>query len=212
MLFRSTDLTPEVAGILATHIGSHLFLPSISKVSAEVAKALANHKGYLSLDGLSTLQPEVAEALATRKCSTLLENIEDYDIEEGEVDEFLEMNDAYKDSVLYLTSDAAVAVARHGEDPAKSGVGTPTEETTFVFAKCKSELSLGGLTEIPSDLEDVLSNHEGDIYLNGLTSLTSVPLALKLARTHSHKLSLGGLTEVRPEIAAALAKIGRAHV
>ena len=57
------SLTVEQAKALAQHKGS-LSLNGLTTLSVEAAKALAQHKGDLDLNGLTTLSVEVAMALA----------------------------------------------------------------------------------------------------------------------------------------------------
>ncbi|MBM3994184.1 MAG: hypothetical protein FJ303_08525 [Planctomycetes bacterium] len=64
-----TDLSPEVAAILARF--PKLSLCGIKTLSVESAKALAQHRGELMLDGLLYLPEDVAEAIA-RHQGTLL--------------------------------------------------------------------------------------------------------------------------------------------
>lgn len=202
---RVTSLNEEVAQILSTYSGRYLDLSGITSLSREVAEALAAYNGYLSLDGLTTLRRDAAEALARRKRRSFLESIEDYDIEEGEVEDLLEAKDAHEDSVRYLTQDLADRVIRRDEAAAQLGSLMPTEETTFVFAKRHGELSLNRLREVEQDVAEILSQHEGDLKLFRLASLTSVALARKLARGHSYELFLGGVTTLQQDIAEIVA-------
>jgi hypothetical protein len=81
-----------------------------------------------------------------------------------------------------------------------------TKAVAYVFVQCDYDLYLNGLIELSDDDASDLAKHRGDLHLSGLRSLTSLPLAAKLASGHHSQLHLNGLRQLSPEVAAVLAE------
>jgi hypothetical protein len=147
-----------------------------------IAKALAQHKGRLYLNGLTTLSDEAAKALAQR---------------EGEL---------YLDGLTTLSDEAAKTLAQHKGGLSLDGLTTLPAEAAKALAQHKGLLSLNGLTTLSAEAATALAQHKGDyLSLNGLTTLSG-EAATALAQHKGNRLSLNGLTTLSDEAATALAQ------
>jgi hypothetical protein len=61
-----TELSPEVARVLATHQGPCLTMNGLGTISDATAREIAKHPGVLELDGLRSLSPAAARALSQK--------------------------------------------------------------------------------------------------------------------------------------------------
>ncbi len=198
-----TNLQPDIADALAQHKG-RISLNGLTDLTQDTAQALARNKNFLLLDGLTTLTPNVAYILALHK------------------------GDLSLDGLTTLTPDAAANLALHKGDLTLNGLTEITsvplveklghrlqsknlveisEEVALSLESIKGEgyLSLDGLTTLTPNVANALARHKGRLSLNGLTEITSVPLAEKLAE-QSDFVDLSNLVEISQEVASTLAK------
>ena len=104
-------LMPDVAQALAGYSRGPLFLNGLTTLSAEAAKALAQHKGSLSLIGLTTLSGEAATALAQHKGELQLASIS-FSLTPDSVLVWATLLRGQLSAVTALDSPDAVAIAK----------------------------------------------------------------------------------------------------
>lgn len=179
-------------------------LDAVTSLTAEAARALACHKGYLSLDGLTILTEDVAEALAAHEGSLSLTGL------------------------TSISASAAMALSQHRGDVDFENLASLSSETAHALASIGFSLFLHRLPTISDDAAVALGQHKGTLILDGIESLSPVaaaglaandgPLYLRGLKILSaaaamslskHKDWLGlGLTSITDETARALAKHG----
>ncbi len=149
-----TDLSPEIAAILATNKGvaedrtrpgvvhrrrdqaaSVLRLDRIESLTQETAAALTGHQGVLVLNGLTTIDPPVAVALAKRSGTLVLNGL------------------------LSISTAAATALATFPGELVLKGVTALTPETAAALAKHPGRLHLTGLTEVSPEVRAAFTTH-----------------------------------------------------
>ena len=153
----------------------------VTDLSPEVAAVLAAFKGELRFEALTTLSPETAAALATR--SSLI--------------------DLPKVSVL--TPAVARALATTKGSLNLPGIKVLSTDVAKELAAHTGQLSLG-VTELSDETAAALAKHGGNLRLDQLKSLTSLPLAERLGQ--QEWLFLNGVTKITPEIAKAICPPG----
>jgi hypothetical protein len=169
------ELSDQAAGALAAHQGT-LSLNGVRHLSLQTAVALAKHRGAVSLNGLMMLSDDAAGALS-RLCSY----------------SGLRLNGL-------TTLPVEVAKALAGPEGAwpqrRPGVldkfGYPT-----------GHLSLNGIRELSDDAAGALALFVGDLYLDGLISLSDTA-AEGFAQAHLGRLSLRGLRRLSEQAALML--------
>jgi peroxiredoxin len=177
-----TSLTVEQAKALAQQKG-YLLLNGLTTLSNEAAKALAQFKGsQLELNGLTTLSDEAAKALAQFKGMLGLRGL------------------------ITLSDDAAKALAQQKGYLILDGLNRLSPAAADALAQHRGGyLCLQGLTILSDEAATALAQHEGGLILNGLTSL-SPDAAKALAQQTGGYLRLDGLTTLSDEAAKALAQ------
>ena len=149
-----TDLSPEIAAILATNKGvaedrtrpgvvhrrrdqaaSVLRLDGLSRLSPAAAEALAAHRGVLVLNGLLTIDEAVAVALAKRTGTLVLNGLPS------------------------ISTDAARALAAFSGELVLKGIRDLDPETAAVLAKHSGRLHLTGLRNLPGEARSILAGH-----------------------------------------------------
>jgi hypothetical protein len=114
------------------------------------------------------------------------------------------------DGLTCLTPEVAEVIAKPKRPLSLNGLTELSPEVAAVLAKREpvddwsGDLRLNGLKRLSPQAAEALAAHQGNVRLDGLEKLDSVPLAQKLARQKG-ELRLG-LTELSPQIAAELAK------
>lgn len=185
-----TDLSPEVAAVLATYKGELRF-DALATLSPETAAALATRSSLIDLPKISTLTPAVARALATTKGSLNLPGIK------------------------VLSTDVAKELAAHTGQLAL-GVTELSDETAAALAKHGGNLRLDQLKSLTSlVLAERLGQQEW-LFLNGVTKITlEIAKAIcppsNLVKFKNHVQLYIGLTELPTDVAAAL-MAGRGHL
>lgn len=182
-------LTVEEARKLAQDRSGRLLLDDLTTLTADSARELARHEGWLSLNGLRTLSPEAATALATHKGYLHL------------------------DGLSALADDVAGMLARRAGELSLNGVTSISDEAARALAQHRGgRLSLKGLTTLSTGAAKALAQRKGGgptfgICLDGLTTLSAEAAAV-LAEVHPHGWDgrLPGFKSVPADVAAALAK------
>ena len=174
-LTRAKTLTAAVAGELAAKAGGLRL--QVTELPADVAAALAASKGTLGFEALTSLSPQAAAALAAHT------NVIDLP------------------KVASLTPDAAKALAGTTAELALAAVTELPAAVAAELAAHKGMLAIG-VTELSDEAAAALAKHGGQLRLDGLKSLTSLPLAERLGR--QEWLFLNSVTRITPEIAKAI--------
>jgi hypothetical protein len=181
------------AAQLLVKSASDLLLDGLEQISAEVAAVLSSHCGMmLSLNGLVAIEPAVAGALAGYRGQLHLDGIEQ------------------------LSADVARELALHDGGLSLSALLELSEAAAVFFAGSHSNLTLDGLQSLPvgvavclldSGAQDhhatarLAASLEGYIGQDESTLLEAFASAI-----NNRILSLSGLREIDPVLAATLAE------
>ena len=184
-----TDLSPEVAAVLAKYKGELRF-EVLMTLSPEAAAALATREGQIDLPKLAELSPAVAKALSATKSALNLPSIKD------------------------LPKNVAEAVAPH-TGLLLLGVTELSDDVAAALANRKGELRLPSLKLLTSlKLAERLGQQEF-VFLDSVTKLT--PEIAKVLcppsnreKFKNHVQLIIGLTELPADVAAAI-MAGRSH-
>jgi hypothetical protein len=105
------------------------------------------------------------------------------------------------DGLKKLSAEAAKDLVKHGDlqDPDD---GYEDQPSGF-------SLSLNGLTELPEDVAEALSDYRSDLKLDGLNEISSVAAKALSKREWMLGLSLNGLRKISAEVAESLSKCER---
>jgi hypothetical protein len=106
-----TDLSPDVAAVLATYKGELRF-DSLTTLTPETAAALATRSSLIDLPKVATLTPAVAKALATTKGSLQLAGITE--LPTNVAQELAAHTGTLTLGVTELSDESAAALAKHG--------------------------------------------------------------------------------------------------
>jgi len=109
------------------------------------------------------------------------------------------------DSLVELDAATAGQLATHGGMLSLGSLRTLTPAVAVALSRHQGPLRLPAVRAVSSEVAEALAGGQGQLELNGLTSLTSVQLARKLAADNDGFLDLSGLKEIEPGVAAALA-------
>jgi len=163
-----TSLSAEAAQALAKHKGD-LGLGGLTSLSAEAAQALAKHKGdlHLYLDGLTSLSAEVAQALAKHEGWLSLDGLTSEDKQRFEI-----LREQHRAANETLTLEIARQLIEDADDFVLIGDGYSaiTDGAAQALAEHEGELYLNGLTSLSAEAAQALAKHKGDLYLYGLTN------------------------------------------
>ncbi len=210
-----TTISDEVGVALAKHTGGRLYLNGVKSLSTEVGKALAQRKGggpthAVCLYGVETLTVEAATALAESHGHNW---------------------DGRLPAMKTIPEDVARALAKRGGGLSLEGLTSLSDESakalqskldgnlprltslTVVSAKAlvgpvpgqfHRSLNLDGLTALPDDIALAIGGKDsrGNLYLNGLTTLT--PIAAKAICQREGDLYLDALATIPDDSLKAL--------
>lgn len=185
-----TELSPEVAAVLATYKGELRF-EALAILSPETAAALATRSSLIDLPKVSALTPAVAKALATTKGQLNLTGIKE------------------------LSPDVAKELTAH-TGSLTLGVTELSNEAAAALAKHQGNLRLDRLQSLTSlPLAERLGQQEW-LFLNGVTKITpEIARAIcppsNRVKYKNHMQLYIGLTELPPDVAAAI-MAGRGHL
>jgi hypothetical protein len=216
-----TELSPELAAVLAKHLPSRIFgaadlrLNGIRSLSPASAEALANHSGKVLLYGLETLDSiPLARKLAAQwgelrlGVKTLSPAIA-AELARHRGNE----EDRTRPGVVFRRQDGAASILRLDE------LESLQPETAEALAAHEGVLVLNGLASLPPDVAASIAkrtgnsktNRAGTLVLNGLNSITAEAAAALSA--FPGELVLKAVTTLSPETAAALSRHkGRLHL
>lgn len=186
-----TSLSPEAAGVLATHPG-RLNLNSLTSLSEETAKALAKHTGgALSLNRLPELSVEAAAALAKHKGGKSQSGL-------GALDQLM------LGGLTEMSDEVAAALSKHkGYELSLPRLTTISDEGLRALAQHEQALDLRGLKVLSDEGAKALALHADLLNLEGVTTLSDAA-ARSLSQHQGGELMLFGVKQLSPEAAAAL--------
>lgn len=175
-----TDLNVELAEVLVDNATTELVLDGVTAINPEVAQALAEFGGRISLNGLTSVDAELADEFAKFKATSLC-----------------------LDGVASLSTEAAAALANFNGDHL-SLIGL-REFAPYALSAFRRHLRLG-ISIVPLDLTEALSTFKArGLYLDAVTDL-NVELAQVLSARNRDVLSLNGVSEITDQVALALTK------
>lgn len=159
--------------------GDNLSFDKLSELSPAVAGELAKQNAGLRFGALTSLPPDVARALSVHKGSLTFTKLSELPVETAQALGSFEG----KNLTLGGFSDLSPAAAKK-------------------LADFKGTLELPDLKVVSAETAAALAECKGEVYLRGLTNLTSVPLATKLGLQGSVRLD--HLTTLSDEAAHGL--------
>lgn len=201
-----TDLTTEVAGVLAAFKGDLRFLRletlsldaaaalgkhrgeldlGPARITPEVAEALLDHDGPLGLWGVKSLAPGVGDILARHKAEVML-RLEEIDSATLARKLFSEPNrDASVENLRTMSPAIAAEYARRAPGYLAC-LDTLSVEAAQELAKGNAEIKLPAVTKLSPELATALTERTRPVYLRGIKALDgpdALPVAEALAST-----------------------------
>ena len=159
--------------------GDGLSFDKLTELSPIVAEALAKQNVGLRFGALTSLPPEIAKALAAHKGPLTFTKLSE------------------------LSVDTAQALGSfEGKNLTLGGISDLSPQAAKKLADFKGTLELPDLKVASAEASAALAECKGEVYLRGLTSLNSVPLALKLGLQSSVRLN--NLLTLPDDVARAL--------
>jgi hypothetical protein len=213
------ELTPEAATQLAS-FGGHLDFPNVQSIDLATAKALATHKGSLNFlnIGLTKIPDDVARALAQHEGplslggpifknplvdTRTIESLTSVEL----ANKLLGSNDRIM--LMYvgrMSPDVEEAFAQFkGELKLHRLTAIKTTALARRLVQPKAGAYTNNLTSVSPEVAGELAA-AGYLNLDGLTGL-SVPVAQSLTKT-ACRLSLNGLSDLPDEVAAVISRNG----
>ncbi len=212
-----TSLSDEAGVAFAKHTGGRLYLKGVKTLSTEVGKALAQRKGAgpsnkVCLDGVESLTVGAAEALAETHGHNWDGRLPAMKTIPQDVARALAKRQGglSLEGLTSLSDEAAKEVGGKlgGHLPRLTSltVGSAKAIAGPVPGQFHRTLNLDGLTALPDDIAVAIGGKDsrGNLYLNGLTSLT--PIAAKAICQREGDLYLNGLATISEETLKALAE------
>lgn len=198
-----TKVTTEVARILADHAGGILSLGGLDRLDPEIARAFSAHTGQLLLDGLRVIARDAAKELAQHRGGLSLNGLQRLD---PSVAEFLVMQRGRLalGGLREVADDVARVLGRHGGELQLDGVERLDPRTAEILARRLGPMSLNGLVSIDRDVAEHLARHTNTLWLCGVRRLdeeTAVALA-----AHRGLLFLPRLGALSERASAALCR------
>jgi hypothetical protein len=200
-----TELSPEIAAVLATYKGELRF-ESLATLSPETAAALATRTSLIDLPKVSALTPAVAKALATTKGQLHLPSVKELSPDVAK--ELAAHTGTLSLGVTELSDDTAAALAKHGGNLRLAQLKSLTSLVLAERLGQQEWLFLSGVTKITPEIAKAIcppsnrvkfKNHV-QLYI-GLTELpTDVAAAIMAGRGH---ISANSLKTISDEAAAA---------
>lgn len=186
----ATELSPEVAAVLATYKGELRF-EALATLSPETAAALATRTRGIDLPKVSALTPATAKALATTQGSLNLPGIKE------------------------LPTEVAKELAAH-TDSLALGVTELSDETAAALAKHPGNLRLQSLKSLTSLVLSERLGQQEWLLIDGVTKITpEIARAIcppsNRVKFKNHVQLYIGLTELPADVAAII-MAGRGHL
>ncbi len=201
---RVTAVTVPVAKALRDNEGGGLILPSLQEFSPDLARQLVGAGYYwLTLGGSDKLSPEAASILADHAGQLTLTSRLPFSAAAA-------AKLAVHDGLLSLPhlpelpADVARALEAHEGSLELGGVTRLTVESAAALAPHAGGLFLPAVETLTPEVATMLAPRIGTVVLSGVKSI-DVATATALAKHCRDELALGGLTDLAPEVAAALA-------
>lgn len=208
-------LSDEVGVALAKHTGGRLYLKGVKSLSTEVGKALAQRKGggpthKVCLDGVETLSVEAASALAEahpHNWDGRLPGLKNVPVDVANA-LARRQHGLSMEGLISLSDEAAKALGGKlgGNLPRLNSLTVESAKAIAgpVPGQFHRTLNLDGLTALPDDVALALGGKDsrGNLYLNGLTTLT--PIAAKAICQREGDLYLNGLTSISDDTLKAI--------
>lgn len=161
--------------------GKPLVVPSVRKLSLNIALPLAAHVGPLILDEITELSPIVAKSLASHGGTLSLSGLTNLDIQTAQ---FLMNHEGplSLNGLSDLPAEIATLLARHRGDLHLNGIISLSEHPALALAEHRGELHLNGLSLIHDRGAFALSAHEGKVEAGKL---------MEISRLHPETLQTG---------------------
>ena len=193
-----------IAKALRGNEGGELALPHLAAITPDLAREFVGAGYYwLTLGGTETLSPEAAAILAGHNGQLTLTGPLPFSAAAA-------AKLAAHEGLLSLPhlselpADVARAMAEHEGSLELGGVTRLTAESAAALAAHAGGLFLPAVATITPEVAAVLAPRIDTVLLTGITSI-DVETATAFATHAGDELALGGLTELSPEVAAALA-------
>ena len=200
-LSKLNDLTPEAAGLAATHLGP-LYFNELKSLSDAAAKALARHRGDLYLTSVTKLSEAAANSLFEQK--------RELSLGDSTLSDELAVILARHRGVLKLyrlsslSAKTAKTLAQH-DGKLDLGVEQLTKEVAEALALFNGDLACDQLKDISNEVAEALSRHQGNLSLGEVTKLDVVS-AGHLAKKKGN-LFFKGLAKIETDTATCLTKL-----
>jgi hypothetical protein len=201
---RVTALTVPVARALRGNEGGELALPGLATLTPELAREFVGAGYYwLTLGGAEHLAPETAAILAGHNGQLTFTGPLPFSAAAAAK---LAANEGSLSlpHLANLPHDVARSLADHPGSLVLGGVTRLTAEAAATLAAHAGSVHLPAVATITPDVAAVLAPRSDTVMLTGLRSI-DVETATAFARHGRDELALGGLTQLSPEVAAALA-------
>lgn len=211
----SEEITAQQARDLVRLVGEQsrfgiLQLSRTDSITEETARVLAGFRGEMLILGIRSLSPAVARELASSQVATV-----------------------WLHSITRLDSDTAAVLATRPGQLVMSGLveldSVPLAEklalrpgalsfphlkrispaVAVALGKYQRGLSLGGLADVPVDVQDALATAVGPLTIPNLRSLDSDTLTTKLAQGYASAVLLPAIRELSVAQAQQIATIKR---
>lgn len=182
----------------------HVFLPQVTAIEPRIAASLRdNEGGELALPGLERLTPEVARQLVGAGYYWLrLGGAEHLSVEAAAVLARHNGQLTFPGPVPFPAA-AAAELARHANVISLPRVAHLPADVAKALAPHEGSLILGGLTDLRAETASLLVEHAGAIHLPAVRRLT--PEVATTLAPRSGSLSLSSLATIDPATAAAFA-------
>jgi hypothetical protein len=201
---RITALTVPVAKALRGNEGGELALPGLREISPDLAREFVGAGYYwLTLGGAENLTPEAAAILAGHNGQLTFTGPLPFTAAAAAK---LAANEGSISlpHLANLPDELASALAEHPGSLVLGGVTKLTVESAAGLAAHAGGVHLPAVATITPEVAAVLAPRSDTVVLTGLRSI-DVETATALAKHARGSLTLGGLTDLSPEVAAALA-------
>lgn len=167
LIGRLTNISTEIAHILARYEGDELPLAHLNQISKEVAKTLATFKGNaLSLSGLENISPEIAIELATFEGQDLhLNGLTNIDLDIARALASFKGECLGLRNIKAITDDVSQVLAGFSGTDIWLGLNKISNEVGFALARYPGCLTLYSLKSMNISVAQSLSKHTGIVRL-----------------------------------------------
>jgi tetratricopeptide (TPR) repeat protein len=195
-------LPAEIAKLLGKHEGS-LYLAGLKNLTPDTAQNLSSHKGYLDLGGVESITPTIAKYLSKNDGELILSGLKNITVAEAK---YLSRHTGRLNlkGLQHISPEIAKYLSKHkGGSITFSSVKLISPSTAMYLSQSTEPLDLSGLEKLSPATAEHLSNSKcRSLILNGLRSLT--PPVAKYLSQYKGTLGLNGLNEITPAMAKYL--------